>query len=189
MAVITISTFSLISMANLITYGKKESRENESCGSSFYVASMSLTETSKLWEEILKENDTEHQPASTRNETSISHAPAVNESDVYHLSERKHMSLIEYFPKITPLNNQGSHFSLKRSLASTAGKNRKAKDKSRILTRYEQLYLDLGQKGFRFETCNVCSMTYHNGMPEDRMMHHAYHKRYLDGVEMKVSVL
>ncbi|RUS18899.1 ESCO1/2 acetyl-transferase-domain-containing protein [Endogone sp. FLAS-F59071] len=49
--------------------------------------------------------------------------------------------------------------------------------------RYEQLFLDLGQRNFGATTCPECQMSYNRGQGEDDTIHEAYHRAAVGGID------
>lgn len=53
---------------------------------------------------------------------------------------------------------------------------------SKLPLKYQQLYLDLGQKQGPI-LCPVCGMSYHRGQTEDEAVHDSWHRKIVAGVE------
>lgn len=49
--------------------------------------------------------------------------------------------------------------------------------------KYQQLYLELGQKNLGPITCKECGMSYHRGQQEDEALHDQYHKKAIGGID------
>ncbi|RUS16455.1 hypothetical protein BC938DRAFT_476571 [Jimgerdemannia flammicorona] len=49
--------------------------------------------------------------------------------------------------------------------------------------RYEQLYLELGQRNCGATTCAECHMSYNRGQREDDILHEAYHRVAVGGID------
>lgn len=54
--------------------------------------------------------------------------------------------------------------------------------------RYEQLFLDLGQRNFGATTCPECQMSYSRGQGEDDAIHEAYHRATVGGIDYPVRL-
>jgi hypothetical protein len=173
-------------MTQVITYSKGRLK-GLSSPSSHDLALMSSQLSEEAWDDICKD-----EVISSRAERSAEIDKIDLSKDVKETKDdvKQKNSLISYFPKRHSIEGNIKMFSMKSSLDrdfQSLGKNKKIKERDNKSTiQYEQLYLDVGQKSFRFETCSVCSMTYHNGVPEDKLLHQSYHKRYIRGIEMKV---
>ncbi|OZJ04792.1 hypothetical protein BZG36_01873 [Bifiguratus adelaidae] len=58
-----------------------------------------------------------------------------------------------------------------------------SKQPKKTTPRYEQLYLDLGQKNLFSYTCPECRMSYARGRIEDDALHERYHKASIGGID------
>jgi hypothetical protein len=97
---------------------------------------------------------------------------------------QKKRKLADYFAPISvnvQRRLQIPHLLPKRRLTHARTEKRTVK--------YEQLYLELGQKHFGPVTCSECHMSYSRGADEDDTLHNRFHRAVVGGINYPVSAL